>query len=178
MDPLKMLQSNMPKLKQHGFSLIELMVVVSIVVVVASLAAPSYVGWIQNTRVRTATESILSGIQKARAEALKRNTPVRFALAANAGWTVSCVTPALCNDLTSGIVETRASNEGDTSAVVATPASGNVIFNGLGIQTTAGLSQVDLTLAQADRPFRITVSAGGTVRMCDPHASSSDPRKC
>lgn len=170
--------SNMPQLKQQGFSLIELMIVVSIIVVVASLAAPAYRGWIQNTKVRTATESILNGIQKARAEALKRNTPVRFSLAANAGWTVACVTPTLCNDLTSGIVDTRNSNEGDTSSVVVTPAAGNVTFNGLGIQTTAGLSQVDLTLAQADRPLSIRISAGGTVRMCDPNASSTDPRKC
>lgn len=74
-------------LKRHstGFSLIEMMVVVVILGVIASLAAPSFSQWITNRRIRTAAESVLSGLQMARAEAVRRNASVRFQLMSNAG---------------------------------------------------------------------------------------------
>jgi prepilin-type N-terminal cleavage/methylation domain-containing protein len=52
------------RFKKNGFSIIELMIVVAIIGITAALAAPSYRAWIQNTKVRTAGESILNGIQK------------------------------------------------------------------------------------------------------------------
>lgn len=172
--------------KQYGFNLVELMVVVAVIGIVAAVAAPSYRAWIQNTKVRTAAESILNGIQKARSEALMRNTPVRFTLGANSAWTVECVTPAAraCNDLTSGIVEVRNNNDGGTSAAVIAPNPGganNVTFTGLGVKSTTAtnqLNEVGVSFANADRNLNITLGAGGNVRLCDPNASSTDPRKC
>jgi type IV fimbrial biogenesis protein FimT len=61
-----------------GFSLIELMIVVSIIIITSSIAVPSFKAWIQNTQIRTAAESIHGGLQKARTEALKRNTNIFF----------------------------------------------------------------------------------------------------
>lgn len=162
------------------------MITVAVIGITASIAVPSYRAWIQNTKVRTAAESILNGIQKARSEALMRNTPVRFTLGANSAWTVECVTPATraCNDLTSGVVETRSSSDGGTATAVVTPTPGganNVTFTGLGVKsTTAGnqLTQVAVSFAGADRNLNITLGAGGNVRLCDPNAKSTDPRKC
>jgi len=162
------------------------MVVVAVIGIVAALAAPSYRAWIQNTKVRTAAESILNGMQKARSEALMRNTLVRFTLGANSAWTVECVTPSAraCNDLTSGVVETRNNNEGGTATAVITPTPGtanNVTFTGLGVissSATNQLTQVAVSFAGADRSLNITLGAGGNVRLCDPNAKSTDVRKC
>lgn len=169
-------------MSQFGFSLIELMIAVAIMGILAGFAMPSYQAWIANTKVRTATESILNGMQKARSESITRNTPVRFDLGANSAWTVKCVTTTNCPDLTAGQVEARSSNEGGTQNI-AIDSGGNtvLVFNNLGIKSSAAASQitqVDVSLAGSDRPLRITVGGGGTVRMCDPSTGLSDPRKC
>lgn len=167
-----------------GFSLIELMIAVAILGLVLAFALPSYRIWIQNTKVRTATESIQNGIQKARSEALMRNTPVHFSLGANSAWTVQCVNAATCPDLAGGVVETRSSQEGDTSTVTITPTPGgatDIVFTNLGIKSTTAanqLDQVDVSTTDADRNLRITIGAGGNVRVCDPNAGTSDPRRC
>lgn len=179
-----MLRSDRNIVKSGGFSLVELVVVVAIIGIAASIGAPSYRAWIQNTKVRTATESILNGIQKARAEALMRNTPVKFTLGANSAWTVQCVTAAICSDLPGGVVESRSNSEGGTSTVTVTPTPGGaseIVFTNLGIKSATVLNQlgqVDMSLTGADRNLRVTIGAGGNARMCDPSASSTDPRKC
>lgn len=66
--------------KQRGFSLVELMVAIVIVAVLISVAIPSYKDWIQNQQTRVAAESILNGLQLARAEAVRINGRVRFVL--------------------------------------------------------------------------------------------------
>jgi type IV fimbrial biogenesis protein FimT len=65
---------------QQGFSLVELVVAIGIVGVLLALAAPSYRSWTQNTKIRGTTEAILNGIQLAKAEAVRRNTTLRFQL--------------------------------------------------------------------------------------------------
>lgn len=55
-----------------GFTAIELIVVVSIVAVLATLAAPSFAPLIDSWRVRQATEQLQSTLYYARSEAIKR----------------------------------------------------------------------------------------------------------
>lgn len=174
----------MPKFKQTGFSLVELMIAVAIIGVLAAFAMPSYFGWIQNTKIRTAAESIQNGIQRARSEALMRNTNVTFTLGANSAWTVECVTAAACADRPAGLIEERLSEEGSTTEIDITtiPAAGDSItYNNLGIKTSVAgqLTQVDVDMASTpdSRDLSIRIS-GGSVRMCDPNTGTSDPRHC
>ncbi|MBU4424054.1 MAG: GspH/FimT family pseudopilin [Gammaproteobacteria bacterium] len=60
------------KSAQHGFTSIELMVVMGIVAVLAALAGPSFTLLIEQWRVRDATESMRSTLFLARSEAIKR----------------------------------------------------------------------------------------------------------
>ncbi|MFY3386910.1 GspH/FimT family pseudopilin [Paracidovorax sp. MALMAid1276] len=56
----------------QGFTAIELMVVISIVAILAALAAPSFNLLIERWRVRSATEDLSSSLYFARSEAIKR----------------------------------------------------------------------------------------------------------
>lgn len=170
----------------RGFSLIEMMIAIVILAIVTSLALPSYRAWIQNTRTRTAAESIQNGLQVARAEAVKRNASVQFAMGVNSAWTVGCVTvTADCP----AVIQSRAASEGSSADinVVVTPAGNTaVVFNSFGTVSAAPapFTQIDVSsavLSVADsRNLRVTLGMGGNARMCDPATSlsASDPRKC
>ena len=56
----------------RGFTAIELMVVISIVAILAALAAPSFTPLIERWRVRSAVEGLQSTVYFARSEAIKR----------------------------------------------------------------------------------------------------------
>lgn len=59
-----------------GFTLIEMIVVVTIVAVLMALAAPALSNFVLNGRVRQASSDIWSSLSLARSEALRRNTNV------------------------------------------------------------------------------------------------------
>lgn len=169
-----------------GFTLVELVISISILAVLAALATPSYRVWMENTRIRTAAESIQAGLQKARVEALRRNLPVQFNLGADSAWTIGCVTAtATCP----AVIERRVASDGSSSSITATtapPASTALIFTNLGLVSAVPVpfTQVDVdssSLSSSEhRPLRIVIGVGGAGRMCDPYTglATTDPRRC
>jgi type IV fimbrial biogenesis protein FimT len=134
---------------ETGFSLIELMVGITIVGILFIMGVPSFKSWIQNAQIHTATEAIQNGLELARAEAVRRNTLVRFQLTstvdnscvlttASSNWVVSLDDPttptALCanaklnetfpvsdtfNNPPPRIIQVHPGSEGSANAVVA-----------------------------------------------------------
>ena len=81
--------------RQAGVTLVEVAVVLTVSAVLYTQAAPMFATWIGNTHTRTAAESILSGLQLARAEAVRRNRMVQFVVTdgASSSWLVGCSNP-------------------------------------------------------------------------------------
>ena len=74
----------------RGFTLVELLTVVSIVAVLATVAAPSFGQMMAAQRVHAATSALTESLWLARAEATKRNADVGFAISdPQAGWTIA-----------------------------------------------------------------------------------------
>lgn len=173
----------------YGFSLVELMIGLAVVGIVIMLGLPAYTHWIQNLKIRNAAESVLHGLQLARAEAIRSNTNVSFVLGAGtlSDWTVSVVAPVQ-------VIQTRSAAQGsDTVLVTRTPAtSTTVTFDSLGraallnaAAPVVPFTQLDFDVpttimpASESRNLRITIGTGGNVRMCDPTvAVVTDPRYC
>jgi len=170
------------KPRHTGFSLIELLIGITIMAILAGLAMPSFNAWLQNSQIRNAAESIQNGLQRARAESVGRNTDVEFVLGAGSSWVVKLAGGA--------DIESRSSNEGSKDVTVTvTPAGATTVtFNNFGgvraanADASAPFSQVELdssVLGAADsKELRITIGLGGNVRMCDPNAPVSSPRAC
>jgi type IV fimbrial biogenesis protein FimT len=176
--------------RSAGFSLIELMIGIAIMAIVVSLAMPSYSAWIQNTRIRTAAESIQNGLQVARAEAVRRNARVQFAFGVNSAWTVGCVT--VVEPDCPAVIQSRTASEGSSADItVATSDAGPFVFSGLGAMVSPvpaaanGFVSINVDVSTAvlsaaeSRELRVMVGIGGSTRMCDPAiTSATDPRKC
>lgn len=64
----------------QGFSLIELLVGITILAIALGMGAPAFADWIRNARVRSTAEALQDGLYFARSEAARRNAIVRFQL--------------------------------------------------------------------------------------------------
>lgn len=61
-----------PLASSRGFTTIELMVVIAIVAILASIAVPSFSGIVERYRVRRASEDLIASLYLARSEAMRR----------------------------------------------------------------------------------------------------------
>ena len=188
-------------------SLIEMMIALAIVALVLFVAVPSFTIFLQNQQIKNAATSALNGLTLARAEAIRRNSPVRFQFVSNltAGctlsstslaWVVSQADPTGACDVAPSdtaapqIIQSRSATEGTKNAVVAVTGGTSVTFTGLGRAQTGGITEINFsngtgTCQHVDpvngkmRCMRIVVSSGGQARMCDPKVTAADdPRKC
>lgn len=85
----------------QGFTIIELMTVVAIVVVLIAIAGPDFRNIIIATRVKSASFDVFSSLTQARSEAITRNTTVTVTPAGGGwvnGWTITCADATVCVD--------------------------------------------------------------------------------
>lgn len=186
---------------QEGFSIIELSVALTVVAVLLTLGVPSLSGYIQNARLGSAAKSFYTGLQTARAEAVKRNAEVEFVMTNTA--VASGIENALVADARGRnwvvrarpsasapyeLIEAKSILEGGGAAVTVAASAAQVSFNALGGSFT-GVGQTIVLENPAMgqcvplgpvRCWNVVVSPGGQVRLCnpDPAASGSDTRKC
>jgi len=192
---------------QRGLSIIELMIALAIVALVLFVAVPSFTIFLQNSQIKNAATSALNGLTLARAEAIRRNSPVRFQFVSDLtaactlsttslAWVVSQADPTGACDVAPSdtvapqIVQSRSATEGMQNAVVAVTGGTSVTFTGLGRAQAGGMTEINFsnstgTCQHVDpvngkmRCMRILVSSGGQARMCDPKVTAADdPRKC
>ena len=85
--------------RARGFTLIEIMVAITILSILLAVGIPSMQSWMTSTRATAAAEFYAEGMRMARAEALRRNVVSRLTLTLNAtngqqDWQVDICVPA------------------------------------------------------------------------------------
>lgn len=188
-----------------GFSLIECMISVVLFMLLALIAMPSFSVAIQNGQIRSAAQSIVSGLQLARAEAIRLNAFVQFSLPNQiAGETVeggtdwlihaddqkAAGTPAYTVEIgrRSGLegsplarIGTKTAQDFTLPTAIGAGLPGTITFNSLGRTDSTTISQIDIVHANNAKARRlsIAISTGGQIRLCDPAlALSSNPQGC
>jgi len=169
-----------------GFSLIELMITISIFLILIMIAGPMYADFMGNSQIRNASESLLSGIRLAQAEAVRRNTQVAFVLDPATGWQVSG--PDL-----EGVVQTIQTysfKEGATRTTVDAGGLTTLTYDGLGRilkpnpDGSAPIAQIDVTNTNISSPRDLRIAVGliggsaSGVKLCDPASASTEPQAC
>lgn len=177
----------------HGFSVIELMVVVAVAATLAVLSMPTLSGTISNAKVRSVTEALQNGLRKAQSEAIVRSHQTAFVLtnanpvltatpAANGkNWYVQ-VLPVVASETVDSTFFVQGGSFGSQTSGVTITGPAAICFNSMGrvvANPTPGLgtgvscsapaptTTFDVTKTGADRTLELQVSAGGKIRMCD-----------
>ncbi len=145
---------------QGGFSLIELLIVVAIIAIGTLLAAPNYVRWNNQHKLRQAVTEVHSQLMLARMAAMNRSTPTRVTLAVSGGRVIVSVT-----DDTSGSVVLAPTT---FMAGVSNVSGGPVVFSPLGLRSsgTVGTAQ-NMTLSNTNGlQYGVKVTPGGKATWC------------
>ena len=181
----------------RGFSLVELMVGIAVFSILVALAVPNFSIWIVNAKIRTTAESIQTGLQLARTEAVRRNTTIRFQLVNSTDdscdlstngphWVVISTDNAKRKCATDpGIIQLRNGAEGSDSRTTVAASQSSFAFNGMG-RPTAVPTAIDVKNPTSDlclpggkvRCLRIEVTGAGQIRMCDPALPTTDTQGC
>jgi type IV fimbrial biogenesis protein FimT len=138
--------------RQTGFSLIEMMTVVAILIVLAGVGIPSMQEMVVNQRIKTTSSDLFSSILRTRSEAIKRNTDVTMTPSTNwsTGWSI--VSP-VAGDPALASFTTR------SSITVTGPATG-VTFTSAGRVKGAANPQFSVSSTKGTARC-ITIDLGG-----------------
>ncbi len=191
----------------RGLSLIELMVVLTVIGLMLMVAIPGFGNWIQNSRIRSVAEEVQNGLRLAQSEAVNRNrrvafvrtnaTPARNAAPAANGtnWYVQVL--PLASEVGDATFDATSYVQGGAfSAQSGATVAGREVFcfNSVGRvindnntllgadcvapADAANPEDLNITLGTNDRSMRVELFLGGRVRMCDVNAASGQPNAC
>jgi len=77
---------NDQKMNTRGFTLVELIVTVTIAGILAAVAVPSFRNLIASQRIKTASFDFVAALTQTRSEAIKRNASVAICKTSASGW--------------------------------------------------------------------------------------------
>ena len=143
---------------QRGFTLLEMMVVTTIIGIGAALAVPSYTQWNARYQLRQAVTEINSQLTLARMAAMNRNTSVNVTVSVVNGRVTIAAT-----DVSGAQVLPAQSMMVHVTNVVGGP----VQFNSLGVRFGGGAGNQTLTVRNDQGLiYSITITRGGKTTWC------------
>jgi type IV fimbrial biogenesis protein FimT len=188
---------NTLRARAAGFTLIEMMVTITLMSILTMLAMPSFTTWVANNKVRTVSDSLQNGLRFAQSEALRRSRPMVFSLTGSAApdkslsavdnggnWSINVSK----SSLDAGSVFVQAGVLSDVASGVSITGGAAICFNAMGrlaantdtgvtgasCNTDASVFVYRIDAIGADRPLQVLVGLGGQVRMCDPARKLGD----
>jgi type IV fimbrial biogenesis protein FimT len=158
---------------QHGFTLIELMVTMGLLIILMTLAAPSFQQTIASTRLTTATNDLYTSLAQARSDAIRQGQRMTVCKSSDGTscdtgtttWSIGWITVVD----TTRTAATPSVDTGETVSYVAQAVDPSVVIQGNG-------NMANYVSFGADGQSK-TINGGflaGTIRVCSTSAALSD----
>ena len=172
--------------RQHGFTLLELAIVIVVLAILAATAAPSMATFIETRRIDGIATRLASDIQFVRSEALARNRALRLSFRSHAGascWIVHTGTAAQCDCpapgpavCVGGAAEIKTVQLPTSGGITLIPNVGSIAFDPLhGTSTPTGTLRLT---ASSGRAVHHVVNVMGRARSCSPGGAVPGYRAC
>jgi len=174
---------------RNGFSLIELLIAVSIFALLLALAGPMMSDFMNNSQIRNAAEAMLEGVRQAQTTAIAANWQTQLTVTPGSGWqiqyvnpdtSVSVPVPPAPYSLLDGAPHATVSPTPPGATEITFDGFGNIVANP---DTSATISCINVTNPNvgAPRNLRVVISKTNTVgatMLCDPAAVAGEPQAC
>lgn len=153
---------------KHGVSLLEFVVILVIIVILTTIAIPTFTSFYKTHRLKATTEALFEALQYARSEAIKRNTNVYLSFTTgdswcygvNAGSTCNCATAGSCGLLTVSVPQSQQLSLSQTGY-----GSGYVYFEGThAAANTSGA--LTYTIYGQTSLVKISIARMGSLQVC------------
>lgn len=151
-----------------GFSLIELMVGLSIFIILTLASIPALRDIVQNQRISSVADNLYFFLQNARSEAVKRNANIYVSFVTGDSWCYGMNIGSACscstlNSCTLGTVS--ASSPGQISLSTSGLSSNSIYFEGTHAAANAS-GTVTFTLYGQSSLITLTIGRMGSIQMC------------
>ncbi|MBA2591631.1 MAG: GspH/FimT family pseudopilin [Pseudomonadota bacterium] len=142
--------------RTKGFTLLELMIVVALVAIIATMGYPSFTELIVSQRVRAAASALYDSLLLARSEAVKRNTAVSMSVTnLKDGWTI------VTSDST--LLRTQE----PFASLEFSPTNPSIAYNGFGRLSSGAGAKITVTSPSSSKSRCITIDTVGRPRVAE-----------
>ena len=160
------------RFSQQGFTFLELVVIISIIGLIAAIAAFGIPEWRRNVTLRTTARDVISSFQFARVEAAKRNAEILVQVTVG-GAGVGLCTVFIDNGQGGGTADDSTPNGNETIRILDLPPRVSIsstsispyVFNTRGIPTSGGGT---VRLTNGDRTYDVILSPAGAISLNGP----------
>lgn len=160
------------KSRMHGFSLVELVVVMAVLSILMGQGLPAVADYLDNASVRRAAVELQHAALMARSESVKRNVRTELRVSAT-GWEIYDVTALPQARLLSGMLDPRAQA---TTVTIGFASNGRTFPAGAATRIDVALGGVACALNA--RCMAVAIASGGMSKVCDPAKSTGAAGAC
>lgn len=175
----------MPRQRQSGFTLVELMIAVTVMVILAMLAVPSFTTYLEKSRLRGAADDVINLVAQARQAGVKFDRDVNLAAVGNgnawclgasmqgdpaaAGDPLPAAADCDCTDDDACVVDGQRLVVGSTqhAGISLSDPPSSLTFDGrMGIEKEGDADSLDLTSQNGRYAVTINISPLGQATVC------------